>query len=148
MHLKILKNLRGTWQVKLQSNQKDPVTNLYVNPTITYLVLRQKLLTLNARMFTSDSTSDFIATRIKKAKDGTYNYIAVYRNESNISVRDNSPMHYGALLLSIQLGLATNLDGHYWTDAGSQGELRSVAHNTSYAGSFNHAQSLSWTMKA
>jgi len=135
-------DLRGTWRVELQSNWKNPATDSGVGPIVAYLVVRQTFSALSVRMLTAESASELVAAEINKASDGTYRLAAVYRNEPNLSVRDRSQIHYGALMLDVQGDPVKSLAGYYWTDRNSRGELRTLARNVSPAGSFQDAQVL------
>ena len=135
-------DLRGTWRVELQSDWKNPATDSGVGPIVAFLVVRQTFSTLSVRMLTAESASELVAAEINKASDGTYRLAAVYRNEPNLSVRDRSPIHYGAIVLDVQGDPVKGLAGYYWTDRNSRGELRTLARHVSTAGSFQEAQGL------
>jgi hypothetical protein len=135
-------DLRGTWRVELRSDWKDPATDKAIGPIVAYLVVRQTFSTLSVRMLTAESASELVAAEINKASDGTYRLAAVYRNEPKLSVRDRSPIHYGAIVLDVQGDPVKDLAGYYWTDRNSRGELRTLAQHDSIAGSFKEAQEL------
>lgn len=135
-------DIRGTWRVELRSDWKNPVTNEVVAPIPGYLVVRQTFSTLSLRMLTSESSSELVAAEISKATDGTYRLAAVYRNEPKLSVRDRSPIHYGAIVLDVQGDPAKDLVGYYWTDRKTRGELRTLARHDTIAGSFSQAEAL------
>lgn len=135
-------DLRGTWRVELQSDWKNPATNTVVGPIVAYLVVRQTFSTVSVRMLTAESASELVGAEINKASDGTYRLAAVYRNEPKLSVRDRSPIHYGAFVLDVQGDPVNDLAGYYWTDRNSRGELRTLARKASTAASFKEAQQL------
>lgn len=135
-------DLRGTWRVELQSGWKDPATDKVIGPIVAYLVVRQTFSWLSIRMLTAESASELVAAEINKASDGTYRLAAVYRNEPKLSVRDRSPIHYGAIVLDVQVDPVKELAGCYWTDRNSRGELRTLAKHDWLAGSFKEAQEL------
>lgn len=135
-------NLRGTWRVELQSDWKDPKTEQVVSPIVAYLAVRQTFSTLSVRMLTAESASELVAVEINKAADGTYRVAAVYRSEPKLSVRERSPIHYGAIVLDVQGDPVKDLAGYYWTDRNTRGELRTFARHKSIAGSFREAQEL------
>lgn len=135
-------DLRGTWCAELQSDWKNPDTDSGVGPIVAYLVVRQTFSSLSVRMLTAESASELVAAEINKASDGTYRLAAVYRNEPKLSVRNRSPIHYGALVLDVQGDPVKDLAGYYWTDRNSRGELRTLARHGSIAGSFKEAQEL------
>ncbi len=133
-------DLRGTWRVDLHSDWKDPATNQVVGPIAAYLVVRQTFSTLTLRMLTPESSSELVAAEITKAVDGTYRLAAVYRNEPKLSVRDRSPIHYGAIVLDVQGDPVTDLVGHYWTDRSTRGQLKTIAREARLFSSFELAK--------
>jgi len=135
-------DIRGTWSVELRSDWKDPTTDTIVAPIAAYLVVRQTFSTLSLRMLTPESSSELVAAEISKAADGTYRLAGVYRNEPKLSVRDRSPIHFGAIALEIQGDPVKDLVGCYWTDRGTRGELRSLGRHARSASSFDEARSL------
>ncbi len=135
-------DIRGTWRVELHTDWKDPATIEVVAPIPAYLVVRQTFSSLSLRMLTSESSSELVAAEISKAADGTYRLAAVYRNEPKLSVRDRSPIHYGAIVLDVQGDPVKDLVGYYWTDRSTRGELRSLARHVTIASSFDEARSL------
>lgn len=135
-------DLRGTWRVELRSDWKDPKTEAIVGPIVAYLVVRQTFSSLSIRMLSTESASELVAADINKAGDGTYRLAAVYRNEPKLSVRDRSPIHYGALVLDVQGDPVKALSGYYWTDRSSRGELQTLARHDSAVGSFKEALEL------
>ena len=48
----------------------------------------------------------------------------VYRNKPRYEDRSHSPIHYGAVWLQVIDTPAQMLDGHYWTDRNTAGEMR------------------------
>jgi hypothetical protein len=93
-------------------------------------------------MITLESSSEFVSAEISRAGDGLYRVSGVYRNEPKLSVRDRSPIHYGAIVLDVQGDPVKSLAGYYWTDRNTRGELGSVSHHPVIASSFDDAQSL------
>lgn len=135
-------DIRGTWRVELESDWRVPTTNDVVAPVSAYLAVRQTFSTLSLRMLTSESLSELVAAEISKASDGTYRLAAVYRNEPKLAVRDRSPIHFGAIVLDVQGDPVKDLAGHYWTDRGTRGQLRSLARHAAIASSFEEGRSL------
>jgi hypothetical protein len=135
-------DIRGTWQVELRSDWKDPRTGERLGPVTVYLAVRQTFSTLSIRMMSAESTSALVASEIKKDVDGTYRVAGIYHNEPKLSVRERSSLHYGAFLLSVQGDPAKDLAGHYWTDRSTQGELQSLARHATISLSFGEAAML------
>jgi hypothetical protein len=132
-------DVRGTWQVVLRSNWKDPATGQTIAPITTFLVIRQTFSMISMRMLTAESSSELVAAAIGKASDGTYQISGVYLNQPKLSVRERSPMHYGAFLLSVEGSPVESLSGHYWTDRETKGEMMSVARRGAVFARFERA---------
>jgi len=65
---------------------------------------------------------------------------AVYRNESKLEVRDRSPIHYGALALTVQGTPAQSLVGFYWTDRNTRGDIELNGRVEGYYDSYAEAK--------
>jgi hypothetical protein len=89
-----------------------------------------------------------VGAEIRKAEDGTYRVTGVYRNEPKLSVRERSPIHYGALVLDVLGDPAKDLAGHYWTDRSTRGELHSTGRQVVVAASFEEARGFVWRAPA
>jgi hypothetical protein len=113
----------GSWRTEIRSNYKaaDGET---IPPIVGFMVIRQTFLSLSMRLLTEESSSDLLATEIVCSVDGLYCVSGVYRNESRYRVRDRSPIHYGAVWLQVIETPTQMLEGHYWTDRNTAGELR------------------------
>ena len=118
-------DLRGTWRVVLQSDWIDPQTKAQIGPIVAYAAIRQSLTSLSLRLMTPESKSKLIAHSIDQEEDGLYRLAGVYRNEPNIGLQGKrSEIHHGALSLEIYGTPPNRLEGHYWTDRSTRGEMR------------------------
>ncbi len=135
-------DIRGTWSVELRSDWKNPTNSAGIGPIGAFLAVRQTYSTLSLRMLTAESSSELVAAEISKAADGTYRVAGVYRNEPKLSVRDRSPIHYGALVLEVLGDPVKDLAGYYWTDRSTRGEIRTSGRHPKIASSFDEACSL------
>lgn len=113
----------GTWKVQLRSTWEDPATGRAIAPVEGYMVVRQTFSTLSMRLLTAESHSELVGTEIVCSADHQYCVSGVYRNEPQLSVRDRSSMHYGAVWLRIITQPTKQLIGHYWTDRSTRGEM-------------------------
>ena len=133
-------DLRGTWRAEIRSNWKAPATGQPIPPITAYMAIRQTFSKLSLRLITSESRSELLGAEILRADDGTYRVIGVYRNEPRLSVRDRSPIHYGGLVLQVVSERATKLEGHYWTDRDTAGEIYLTAKRRRLIDDFESAQ--------
>lgn len=132
--------LGGTWKVAIQSDWKDPTTGQIAAPTHGYMVVRQTLSTLSMRFFTAESHSELVGTEMVCAADGVHCVSGVYRNEPRLAVRKRSPIHFGAVWLRISTDPTLEMEGHYWTDRDTKGEMRLYRRENRLFQSFNLAE--------
>jgi|SRR5581483_8276726 len=117
-------DLRGTWRVLLRSDWIDPKTQEPIPPIVAYAAIRQSLTSLSLRLMTPESRSKLIAHSIDEQEDGIYRLAGVYRNEPNIGLQgQRSEIHHGAFSLEIYGAPVNRLEGHYWTDRNTRGEM-------------------------
>jgi len=115
--------IEGTWRAELRSNWKD-ATGAAISPLEGYVVIRQTFLNLSLRLLTKESSSHLVGTEIVCSADGLYCVSGVYRNEPRYRDRGHSGIHYGAVWLEVIDKPAQMLQGHYWTDRNTAGEMR------------------------
>jgi hypothetical protein len=106
------------------------------------MVIRQTFTTLSMRLMTAESTSSLVAEGMNVSPEGTFKVFAVYRNEPRIQVRDRSPIHYGSFVLDVQGSPADTLEGFYWTDRKTRGDLVLADRRDDRCGSFESARKL------
>jgi hypothetical protein len=116
-------NIRGVWKTQINSTWVNPETEEPIEPVTGFMVIRQTYSTTSIRLMTNESASKVLTAKIVREPDGIHSVIGVYTSEPRRSVRDRSPIHYGGLMLHVQGKPPTLLDGHYWTDRGTLGEL-------------------------
>jgi SMODS-associating 2TM, beta-strand rich effector domain len=107
-------DLRGTWQGKLTRANGEPIA--------IFLVVEQSFSTIALRTFTTESHSASLSASLAKDK-GQFQLAYIYRNEPKQLFRDRSPIHRGAVWLSVQGDDSAELDGDYWTDRDTKGEV-------------------------
>jgi hypothetical protein len=132
--------LWGTWRVVFRSNWVDPTTGQVISPRIGYMLVRQTFSSIRMRLMTDESTSELLVDDIVIDPDGTFRVFAVYRNESKLEVRERSPIHYGALALTVQGSPAQALVGFYWTDRNTRGDIELTKRVEAYHDSYTEAR--------
>ena len=88
-----------------------------------YVVIRQTFLNLSLRLMTKESSSHLVGTEIVCSVDGLYCVSGVYRNEPRYQDRSHSEIHFGAVWLQVIDTPTQMLQGHYWTDRNTAGEM-------------------------
>jgi len=116
--------LRGTWRVTFQTSWRNPETGQIPGPITGFMVVRQTYTNLTMTLLTQESSSQFVADELAVAPDGSFVVFAVYHNEPKVQVRHRSEIHYGALKLSVRGTPATSMEGTYWTDRLTRGDIR------------------------
>lgn len=132
----------GTWQTEITSSYIDPKTGVIVAPISAFMVVRQTFSRLSLRLITPESRSEVLGAEMVRSEDGTYRVIGVYRNEPRLSVRDRSPIHYGGLVLQVHGQPPSQLEGHYWTDRNTSGEILLLERRPSHVDDLASAQKL------
>lgn len=133
-------DIRGTWKVTLQTTWKNPNTGNLPPEIEAYLSVRQTYSHLSFRLMTAEQNSELISSSIQRAEDGTYRISGVYLSQPRLSVRDHSPIHFGALVIAVVGDPTTALRGHYWTDRNSSGEFNAIEKKSKIFPDFLSAQ--------
>lgn len=113
----------GTWKGKINSTWVNPKTNQQIKSIEAYLVIRQKFSKVYATLITKEANSELLAGEIIKNPDETWQFVSTYRNTPKMTIRDRSPIHQGSMILWIKGQPPTGLDGQYWTDRNTQGDI-------------------------
>jgi hypothetical protein len=121
-------NIAGTWKATFQTTWKNPETGEIPGPTIAFMVVRQTFSDVNMTLLTKESSSHFVADELSVGPDGQFAVHGVYLNEPKATVRHRSAVHYGALKLTLQGSPAKTMEGVYWTDRLTRGDLRLEEH--------------------
>ncbi len=131
--------IEGTWRAQLRSNWKD-ASAAAIQPIEGYVVIRQTLLSLSMRLMTKESASHLVGTEIVCAADGLYCVSGVYRNEPRFQDRTHSQIHFGAVWLRVTDTPTQIIEGHYWTDRNTAGEMRLTERHREQFQDFESAQ--------
>jgi hypothetical protein len=132
-------NLRGTWKGVVHSNWIDPDTEKGRGPIDVYLVIRQTFTTIDVRLFSEESSSVSLSGHIFTDAAGVCTIAVAYRNTPRILKRGRSPINHGGMLLSLVGQPVHKLDGEYWTDRGTHGEITLNVHSKATAHDFEEA---------
>lgn len=121
-------NINGTWRATIRPKGSDPSKGEAFEAIEGFMAIRQTFSSLSLRLMTSESASALLGVEIIRSPDNAYQVAGIYRNEPTLSVRDRSQIHHGAVLLQVLGTPPSALDGHYWTDRNTGGELRLTDH--------------------
>jgi hypothetical protein len=121
--------LHGTWHGELASDWVDLQTAQRIPPDPdVFLVVRQRFWQVSVRLLTKESASVSQLANFKTDADGVHHLIYVYANTPRPEVRYRSELHYGAVVLGAPQRRSDGLEGHYFTDRKTRGEMRLRRH--------------------
>jgi hypothetical protein len=134
--------IQGTWWGELHSNYIDPASGARLGPIPVAVVVRQSGIDLFVCLHSKESSSITIAARRVMEADGRVCLVGVYRNEPKLPRQDTSRMHHGGLKLSVIDGERPRMQGTYWTDRGTAGEIELAFLSRRRAHDFREASAL------
>jgi hypothetical protein len=137
--------LSGTWKGTLRSNWVNPETNATIEPIVAYFAIRQTYSTISLRMLTRESSSVSLVAALEGRGDGVPRVTSTYENQPGVLIQDRSRIHHGALLLEVHGIPADRLDGWYWTDRDTKGEVVLEHRNRKLFSSFEEAERAVWS---
>lgn len=135
----VSRDLSGTWKARLESFWVDPTTGRPPAPKTVYVVIRQTSLTASVTLISDESKSKSSLARVVK-ENGSWLLHYVYTNEPRLEVRGRSPIHHGSAVLSVTGSPARRLEGGYWTDRDSKGQLTLTKRSKVIAEDFQEAK--------
>ncbi len=114
-------NLTGEWEGELKSNWKGNT----ITPIPTEISIKQTFFNLQVKIKTNESRSHSIGASFDIDKDrGLEQLIYTYINTPKASVRDRSKIHYGSTILTFEGYKINDMEGQYWTDRETTGEIK------------------------
>ena len=122
--LVVVPDLNGTWKGTLQTSWKNPETGGIPGPIDAYLVIKQSLFKMSCVQMTRESKSWSSSSAISIDPDNQIKILDfVYSNKPRVGVHDRSNAHDGACSLEIIESNPKKLEGKYWTDRNTKGEM-------------------------
>ncbi len=135
-------DLRGIWKGTLTTHWVDVAAGGTPPEKACHLLVRQTATTISAALLTDESRSDSSAATLSQNGAGvTLEYL--FRNQPKMNVDHRSTAHLGAVVLDIDRGVG-RLEGHYWTDRNSRGELEFTSRRKESPATFADASALPW----
>ncbi|MFZ3339766.1 MAG: hypothetical protein WA213_02710 [Terriglobales bacterium] len=135
-------DLRGTWKGQLDSNYEDPDVHQRKPPIEVYIVVRQTYSIIDLRLFSAESSSVSLSGGFFSDNADLYTLACTYRNTPTVLRRRKSPISHGGLLLYVRGTPIHQLDGEYWTDRNTAGEIVFTHRADEEAHDFAQAQGL------
>ncbi|MCX6246178.1 MAG: hypothetical protein NTW10_00455 [Bacteroidetes bacterium] len=113
-------NLSGKWEGLIISNWKDKE----LDPIPTEITITQNFFNIQVKIKTKESRSYSIGASFDiDAERGFQQLIYTYLNTPKTGVRDRSEIHYGSTILHFDGFKVTKMEGEYWTDRETTGEV-------------------------
>lgn len=119
-------NLQGTWKGYIKSSWANPDTDETIPQIEAYLAITQTFSSIQARLMTTESSSDLIIGKLYQNTQemSVISIVGIYHNTSKILRRESNPMHYGSIIIQVQGNSDFTLEGEYWTDRFTKGEIQ------------------------
>lgn len=113
-------NLSGDWEGTVKSNWKEKE----LEPIPIEVSITQNFFNVQVRIKTKESRSYSIGASFDIDKErGLQQLFYTYLNTPKSSVRERSEIHYGSTILNFDGFKVTQMDGEYWTDRETTGEI-------------------------
>lgn len=117
-------NLQGTWRGELKSDWINPETGKGIDPIPVILVIKQTFSSIKCTLMTKESSSYSTTADINFAPSSEDIYLTYnYTNRPKAIIRDRSTLHDGAAILKIINKPGRCLEGEYWTNRKTRGEI-------------------------
>lgn len=131
-------DVAGTWKGWLRSEWVDAAGNRPA-PIEVYLVLRQTFADVRVTVLTPESKSDSLTAKLDP-DDLTPTLTYTYRNTPRLTHQARSRIHHGTVCLQVHGKPPECLEGSYWTDRTSQGEMEFRKRSRQRCSEFGQAQ--------
>lgn len=113
-------NLSGDWEGTIKSNWKEKE----LEPIPIEVSITQNFFNIQVRIKTNESRSYSIGASFDIDNErGFQQLFYTYLNTPKAGVRERSEIHYGSTILNFDGFKVTKMDGEYWTDRETTGEI-------------------------
>jgi hypothetical protein len=113
-------NLSGEWEGTIKSNWKEKE----LEPIPIEVSITQNLFNVQVRIKTKESRSYSIGASFDIDNErGFQQLFYTYLNTPKAGVKERSEMHYGSTILNFDGFKVTKMDGDYWTNRETTGEI-------------------------
>jgi hypothetical protein len=116
----------GRWSGSLQSTWLDPATGQGIPDVPVEVEIKQTFDSVTCKVRSGEMTSQSTCAEFTEDPDGTVRLVYTYVSVPRSTVRDRSPMHYGTAMLTLATQGSDSLEGAYWTDRKTTGQMHLV----------------------
>jgi hypothetical protein len=131
--------IRATWRGILRSTYVDPGTGQAIDPIDVFLVVHQTYSSLSLMLITRESKSTSIVAALEQPAQGQSVISSTYVNVPKLLIQDRSRIHRGSMILEVSGSPPRALEGFYWTDRDTKGEVEFWAKSSKLHSSFQDA---------
>jgi hypothetical protein len=118
--LVLIPNLSGDWEGTIMSNWKEKE----LEPIPIEVSISQNFFNIQVRIKTKESRSYSVGASFDiDYERGFQQLFYTYLNTPKAGVRDRSEIHYGSTILNFDGFKVKKMDGEYWTDRETTGEI-------------------------
>jgi hypothetical protein len=133
--------IHGTWLGRLRSTYVDPETGRMIDPNRVFLVVRQTYSTVTLALLSANSQSSSIVAALDQPARGQCVISSMYMNVPKLLLQDQSRIHRGSMIIEVHGSPPKRLEGFYWTDRDTKGEVEFWAHSPKLYSDFESASS-------
>lgn len=126
--------LQGTWRIEQVSSSPLAPENIE-----GYLLIRQSYSGISVAAVYPDSRSYSLSAELR-CEDHNWVLSYLFRSEAGIIGRADNPPRRGGAILIVSKRPAVHLEGEYWTERATRGQMRSVGHASILYETFGAAQ--------
>lgn len=138
-------NLNGTWRGTLTPGAAPAGVPLS-GPLLVYLVIHQTAFGFRATLHTKESRSHTVAAEFTRLNDDV-ELVYSYYNTPHQNIQERSPVHYGTTVLRMASEKSDCLNGLYYTQRLTRGELSFDGRTDKQAHDFVEAEALTYTSR-
>ena len=139
-------HLLGTWRGELHSEWVDPKTGEQVPPAEIYMRVQQTYSWVRTRVMTANMQSPSLVSSLARDPDGSCTLVVTYLSNPKLQQRPENPIHYGSMMLRVIGTGPVALDGSYWTDRNTRGEIRFTSRCDRLCDDFEQARGQRFTL--
>ena len=115
--------LHGTWAGTLTSTYIPPGGTTPVPPIQVFLGVSQSASALSMSLLTAESRSRSLTSALDESSPGSWVASSTYINTPRLLIQDRSRIHHGSMVLDLHGSPPHSLNGAYWTDRDTKGQI-------------------------
>lgn len=142
-----LPDIKGTWQGTLMPTDLPNGLPLPAQPIPIYLVVRQTAFSLKLTMYTNESKSRTVSAEFAVVGE-ELQLVYSYHNTPELQHQHRSPIHIGTAVLDMASVRPQQLEGYYFTQRLSRGQMKLGAFNPHLAQHLDDARAMTFAPRS